>query len=673
MLPNGFDRRQSFGQHTHQVKLTDDTGDFFAMSIRRTTIPVAVAAICLAVGFADPVRADSAPATVLGQMPSLEDLAISPQGSRLAFVRTEGDQRIVTIRSFRDPKAAHGLRIGDQKLRHISWVDDNLLLLVLSQTTLPLGMEGSRDEWETAQIFDARTNRSLPIDLRVDRLETMNAVAGPPRVRIVNGRTMLLVKGYYVFANELKSAMFWFDPEKSRSSVLDKTEFSSAQWLVDDAGAVVARKEYNDSTHHWTIKVRSDNHMVAAASGESELEPPSLLGLSPHPGFAIVSVKDGEQFRWKNLSLVDGKIGEDFRDGDPLHELLFDRASQRIIGGRTQNEKQYVFFDSERQKSWDAIAAAYGDANVTLVSYTDDFRKLIVQVDSGALGHYDELFDLDARRGVKIGDVYDGVTEIAPAQYIEYPAGDGLQIQAVLTLPRGRDPKNLPLVVLPHGGPSDHVTTHFDWLREAIAREGYAVLEPNFRGSDLDWDFERKGFGEFGRKMQTDLSDGVRHLVSQGTVDPKRVCIVGASYGGYAALAGAALEPDLYRCAVSIAGIADLARMLRWEDSENGHRVRHYWDRYMGVTGPRDPVLKEISPIEHVAAISAPVLLIHGKDDTVVAFDQSEVMRDALRKAGKPVEFVTLKKEDHWLSRSETRSQMLRETLRFLTAHNPPE
>ena len=643
------------------------------MRIRRAVLLTATMSALVWVAGPRQALCDTASSAILGQMPSVEDLAISPSGGRLAYVRTDGDQRTVNVRSLTDSKTSHALRIGDQKLRHISWIDDNLLLLVLSETTLPAGMEGSRDEWETAQIFDARNNRSKPIDLRVYNLETMNTVAGPPRVRIVNGRTMLLVHGYYVLSNSLKSAMFWYDPDRNTTSVLDKTEFSGAQWLVDDGGVVVAREEYSNSNHHWTIKVRSDNHLVSALAGESELDPPTRLGLSPRPGFAIVSLKDGDDIRWKTLSLTDGKVHEEFRDGDPLHELLFDRTSQRIVGGLTKNEKQHIFFDPERQRSWNAIAAAYGDANLTLVSYTDDFKKLIVQVDGGDLGNYDELFDIDARRGFKLGDVYEGVTEIAHASYIEYPTSDALPIQAVLTLPRNREPKNLPLVVLPHGGPAAHVTTHFDWMREAFAREGYAVLEPNFRGSDLESDLEEKGFGQFGRKMQTDLSDGVRHLVSQGIVDPRRVCIVGASYGGYAALAGVALEPDTYRCAVSIAGISDLARMLRWEDAENGRRSMHYWDRFMGVAGPRDPVLKEISPIEHVAAISAPVLLIHGKDDTVVAFEQSEVMCDALRKAGKPVELVTLKKEDHWLSRSETRGQMLRETVRFLRTHNPPE
>ena len=197
------------------------------------------------------------------------------------------------------------------------------------------------------------------------------------------------------------------------------------------------------------------------------------------------------------------------------------------------------------------------------------------------------------------------------------------------------------------------------------------MLQPNYRGSALTWEFVSKGFGEWGRKMQTDLSDGVRHLAREGIADPARVCIVGASYGGYAALAGPAFDPGVYRCAVAVAGIGDLRRMLKRE--ERWSRTQRYWDRFMGVSGPNDPALDAISPVSHVSAINVPILLIHGKDDTVVPYEQSQLMYNALRGAKKDVQLVTLKHEDHWLSRSETRLQMLEASVAFLRAHNPPD
>lgn len=162
-------------------------------------------------------------------------------------------------------------------------------------------------------------------------------------------------------------------------------------------------------------------------------------------------------------------------------------------------------------------------------------------------------------------------------------------------------------------------------------------------------------------------------MEAEGIVDPKRVCIAGGSYGGYAALAGATIDQGVYRCAASIAGASDLARMPKTEQWESGDATFRYWANFMGVAGQKDPELSKISPVEHAHEVSIPVLLIHGKDDTVVPYEQSRVMAEAMQKAGKPVQFVTLEGEDHWLSRGATRQQMLTELVRFLRANNPPD
>jgi dipeptidyl aminopeptidase/acylaminoacyl peptidase len=281
--------------------------------------------------------------------------------------------------------------------------------------------------------------------------------------------------------------------------------------------------------------------------------------------------------------------------------------------------------------------------------------------------------DMTTHKASPIGNLYDGIDEISPESWISYPAADGLIIHAYLTLPEGRTAKNLPLVVLPHGGPQARDEPGFDWISQAIASRGYAVLQPEFRGSggfgkDLLW----AGFGEFGKKMQTDLSDGVRALAAQGVIDPKRVCIVGASYGGYAALAGATLDTGVYRCAVSDAGVSDLHKLVARMDNTIDNRGERFWDRFLGVSDYNDPKLDAISPIKHIDKVSVPILLIHGRDDTRVPFSQSQAMADALKAAGKPVEFVVLNGEDHFLSRSATRLQMLEATVKFLEANNPP-
>ena len=311
---------------------------------------------------------------------------------------------------------------------------------------------------------------------------------------------------------------------------------------------------------------------------------------------------------------------------------------------------------------------------MSFVSASRDFSKVVVLVEGANYGYRYVLIDLKHPGAVPIGNVYTGLDKPLEVRPVTYAAGDGLQIHAYLTLP-DRAAHRLALVVLPHGGPAVRDTAEFDWWSQALAAQGYAVLRPNYRGSNVDEHLLEAGFGQWGRKMQTDLSDGVSYLARQGIVDPSRVCIVGGSYGGYAALAGVTLQPTVYRCAVSVAGISDLAHMLRWENRggiEDRYATR-YWDRFWGVSGSTDPRLDAISPVKHVDAVRAPVLLIHGRDDTVVPYEQSQIMFDALRSEKKDVELVTLKKEDHWLSSGDTRLQMLQATVAFLQAHDPPE
>lgn len=179
------------------------------------------------------------------------------------------------------------------------------------------------------------------------------------------------------------------------------------------------------------------------------------------------------------------------------------------------------------------------------------------------------------------------------------------------------------------------------------------------------------GNGEWGRKMQTDISDGLAELVRQGIVDPTRACVMGASYGGYAALAGVTLQHGFYRCAVSVAGVSDLGRLYQTEMSRSGGNRTMMRSLKAEIGSGRE--LKDVSPVRFAERADAPILLVHGKDDTVVLYEQSTNMAGALRRAKKPVELVTLPGEDHWLSRSVTRQTMLQAALDFVQKHNPAD
>jgi dipeptidyl aminopeptidase/acylaminoacyl peptidase len=371
--------------------------------------------------------------------------------------------------------------------------------------------------------------------------------------------------------------------------------------------------------------------------------------------------------------MKDGTFGPPMAERDALEAPIEDRETHRMIGGVHMDDTvHYVFFDPGVRGKWSSIVDGYADEQVEFVSASTDFTKVIVKVNGPLHGLTYDLMDMKTHRGEPVGEVYKGLGTPLEVKRINYAAADGLQIPAYLTLPRGKPLKNLPLIMFPHGGPEVRDDAEFDWWAQAMAAQGYLVIQPNYRGSTVSTDHVSAGYGEWGRKMQTDLSDGVRYLVKEGMADPNRVCIVGASYGGYAAIAGVTLDPGVYRCAVSVGGISDLRRMLQ-DVNSFADRERRYWNRFMGVTGPSDPLLQKLSPVKHVEVITAPVLLVHGTDDTVVSPEQSTLMFDAMKHAKKDVELVTLKKEDHWLSHGDTRLQMLQSSVAFLRAHNPPD
>jgi dipeptidyl aminopeptidase/acylaminoacyl peptidase len=246
----------------------------------------------------------------------------------------------------------------------------------------------------------------------------------------------------------------------------------------------------------------------------------------------------------------------------------------------------------------------------------------------------------------------DGRT-LAKQQSVVVPAADGAKIPAYLTLPPNSSGKNLPAVVLPHGGPSARDEWGFDWLPQFLAARGYAVIQPQYRGSAGFGDawLNENGFKNW-RTSIGDVTASAKWLASQGIADPSRTAIVGWSYGGYAALQSAVAEPSLYKAVVAIAPVTDLA-MLKEEfrDFSNYKLVA-----YEIGSGPH---LVDGSPLRHAADITVPVLLVHGTLDANVSYHQSQKMDQALKAAGKPSELITFDGLDHQLNDSTARIQML--------------
>jgi dienelactone hydrolase len=622
--------------------------------------------------------ANAASLETYGHLPTLEDVAISPDGTRLAFVSTQGDERLLAVTELATRKLLHGARLGATKLRSIGWADNERLLLLTSSTGIPSGLRnpgvGWFQEWYYLSVYDVTKNKlyAIPNPDKFRDVRLLPVWYGPTMVRHVKGHTVLFFRSMIV-SSESHFGLIQADLDDGHEKLLKEGISTTQAWLVDAGGELAAEQDYDAAGQRWAVKTTREGHLREVASGHEAFSPPRLLGFGPEPETLLMEFSESGFPVWRLLSLKDGSLAAPMEERRQLETPIEDETFRLIGGSHLGDDARYVFFDPKMQARWDAILRAFPGERVRLISWTADFTHIVVRVEGPLDGFVYELVDMTSHSASLIGEIYQGLGKPFETRRITYQAGDGLQVPAYLTLPRTATPKRLPLIVLPHGGPASRVSAEFDWWSQALADQGYAVLQPNFRGSNIDPRYLAKGYGQWGRKMQSDLSDGVRYLAKEGIVDPARVCIVGASYGGYAALAGVALESGVYRCAVSVAGISDLRRIMQGAKNTGAILAERDWDRFTGTSGPDDPTLGAISPIEHVAAVDVPVLLIHGRDDTVVPFEQSERIYDALRKAHKEVALVQLKHEDHWLSRSETRLQMLQASVAFLRAHNPPD
>ncbi len=639
----------------------------------------AAGAACLTLLSARAFAADAKPdLAVYGQLPNIEQVELSPDGSKLAVVVTNGDQRFLTVRQV-GGGILGGMKVGDTKLRDVTWAGEDHLILVVSRTEQVFGLAGPSREYFLATDFNWKTKKQTFL-LR-NQPESMNVIIGGPMVRMIDGDPVVFLEGVHFVNNTGVDTLFRVNLNSNSTRMLDYgAQINTDGWLVDAKGDPAAQSLYDGARGRWTLKIKQGMNWRTVDEAVTPMGSYGLAGFGRDGKSVLVwRTNDEDQDILREYDANGQHV--DLPSGLDLTGLLHDPANLSLLGGYTLkgDDLTYTFFDEGSQKAWNAVAKAYKDDRVSLASWSQDRKRVVAKVDSPTLGPGYTLVDLNTKTAGWLGDIYGGLTEaaVSPVRPIKYKAADGLEITGYLTLPKGRDPKNLPLIVLPHGGPEGRDTPGFDWWSQALASRGYAVLQPNFRGSEgFGWDFIKAGFGEWGKKMQTDLSDGVRELAKQGIVDPKRVCIVGASYGGYAALAGATLDRGVYRCAVSVAGPSDLKKMLlSVREAHNGamSAAQRYWLRFMGADGIRDPDLAAISPARLADKVEVPVLLIHGKDDTVVRYDQSQAMADALKKAGKPVAFVTLEGEDHWLSRGGTRLKMLTETVAFVEKHNPPE
>lgn len=359
----------------------------------------------------------------------------------------------------------------------------------------------------------------------------------------------------------------------------------------------------------------------------------------------------------------------------PIFSFKNGRAAE-LIGASFEYDQLGSHFMTEVQdkaasSTIQGLLAAFPNKAVKLTSATADNKLMILEVASANDPRAFYLFDAEKKQ---IGFLLEAAPwfanqAISQTQSITYKARDGQEIVALLTLPHDRDAKNLPLVLMPHGGPHgvrDSMSAMEDDAK-VLAAHGYAVLQPNFRGSGgFGKAFLTAGYKKWGTLMIDDMTDGVRHIIAQGIADERRVAVYGGSYGGYASLMSAIREPELYRCAINFVGMSDLSLMYKEGDTTEHNLGIDTLETYIGRS---DEVLKGQSAIHNLDKLKAPVLIIHGAEDQRVPLVQAEVLRKAFDERGHPYEWLVKEKEGHGFYKPENNVERWQRMLAFLEKH----
>ena len=354
-------------------------------------------------------------------------------------------------------------------------------------------------------------------------------------------------------------------------------------------------------------------------------------------------------------------------------EALFHSRKRKVLTSArwVTSKVQRKFFDAHTEAMYRDIEARLPGYDVTLTSSSKDEDKFVVAAMSDRTPGKRYLYDSNARTLELLADIAPWLPEaqLSSMQPIVFEARDGLAIHGYLTLPQGRDPRNLPVVVNVHGGPWARDVWGFNPEVQFLANRGYAVLQVNFRGSTgYGRKFWEASFREWGRKMQDDLTDGVRWLIAQGVADPSRVAIYGGSYGGYATLAGLAFTPDLYACGVDYVGVSNLLTFMK--------SIPPYWKPFLamlqemvGDMEKDEAMLRAASPVFSADRIKSPLLIAQGAKDPRVVKSESDQMVDAMRKRGVEVEYLVKDNEGHGFRNEENRFEFYEAMERFLARH----
>ena len=612
------------------------------------------------------------PMDALAQVPFIADPQISPDGKRIvAKVNVQGQEAL----------AVYDLAAGATQtpvfidhagtVRQVQWAGNDRVLVGCTLFALSIGTTSLVMTRLIA--FDLKTRKSVSLSTGHGFVGDVVIFTDPA------GRYVMTMSQRDAFA---KPSVQRIDLATGEAIEVQKPKEGVWSWFTDGVGEVRGGIGYENNG--WRVYRRdpATGDVRQMASGKVDTKRESTVeGVRVIPGSdtgIIITNERTGRFGIYKFALAENAVGEALFEHPAVDVKTAEFADDKVSLDAVyfeDDKPRVVWFNPELKAIQAQVDRTFAGKVNRIVNYSRDRQSVLVWSGSADDPGSYYVFDRKARRMTVFAAPYDKLVDkpLGTTTPVTYRARDGLAIPGYLTLPPGRSAKGLPLILMPHGGPFARTSYEFDPLVQMLATRGYAVLQPNFRGSTgYGRDYVEKGYGQWGGAMQDDLDDGVEWLAAQGTIDPKRVCILGGSYGGYAALWGAIRNPERYRCAVSFAGVTDVRAMLKY-DARHFYETRYSKQWRKRVEGEEKKDLAAVSPLQQQARLKVPVLIAHGESDSNVPVTQSRQLIALLRERGAVVQAAFYPHEGHSLSTSANLKDYMQRVEAFLEVHNPAD
>ncbi|HTW66246.1 MAG TPA: alpha/beta fold hydrolase [Bryobacteraceae bacterium] len=601
--------------------------------------------------------------------PEISGAQLSPDGHYVAFLKPWKETRNVWVKRTDQPFASARLMTTEtaRPVGGYLWTRDSKYIVYVKDKA---GDENFNvyavDPGEaTASGADAPSARDLT-NLKGVRVMLFSAPKTDPDV-------------IYIGLNDRDPA--WHDLYKLRISTGERTLIRAntdhiAGWIFDLQGNLRLAQRVQDSGDQEILRVDESGFISIYTCGV--FENCGVVQFHKDGRRAYFETNKGD-LDLMTLALLDPASGQtEIVESDPekrvdLGSAWFSEATDELVATVYSDDQDRRYFrDPAFEADYKWLEEKFSGQEISITSSTRDERQWLIAVHGDTEPGETYLFSRAGRTlefQYKIREKLPRES-LAPMQAVHYASSDGLEVRAYLTLPKGIEPKSLPALLVVHGGPWARDHWGYSTLAQFFANRGYAVLMPNFRGSTgYGKQFLNAGNGEWGAKMQDDLTWGVKYLVAQGIADAKRIGILGGSYGGYATLAGVAFTPDVYRAAVDIVGPSNLVTLLA--------TIPPYWEAgrkimYARMADPGTPAgkqwLEERSPLNSATHIQTPLMVVQGANDPRVNRREAEQIVIALRDRGFPIEYLCAPDEGHGFARPVNNLAMFMAVEKFLAA-----